>query len=368
MKLELKKNAKIVVKVGSSILTDEAGCLDLKRMEVITAGVCKLKKRGYSVVIVSSGAVACGMQKLGYQQRPKTIADACSCAAVGQSLLMFDYEQLFRKDKYLTAQILLTTDGLHERSRYLNARTTIMQLLSKGSIIPIVNENDAVATDEIRFGDNDRLSAQVAALIDADLLIILSNVDGLYGENKEVIPEIKDITEDVLNLAGGSLGNTSVGGMRTKLEAAKIATNSGIAMVIANGNKENILEEIISNRALHSIFVPKKDRISGKKRWIAFSCIGCGKIIVDDGARDALLKSGRSLLAIGIKETIGNFDFGDLVLICDQEHNEIARGLANYSKNDVDKIKGKKTQDIDAILGINHYEEVIHRNNMVIIK
>ncbi len=367
MDIKFNKGDKIVVKVGSSILNSDANALDMKRLEMIVSGVSKLKNMGYEVVIVSSGAIACGMERLGMTNRPISVFALASTAAVGQSVLMSDYEQLFKKYNFLTAQILLTSDGLENRTRYLNARNTIQHLLQMGNIIPIVNENDAVVTDEIKFGDNDKLSAQVAALIDARLLIILSDVDGLYDGNGNVMERIENIDSCISSLAGDTKKKTTVGGMITKIEAAKIAVNAGIPMVIANGLNKDVLEQVVTGETVCSWFLPKKDKISGKKRWIAFSCKNCGKIIVDDGAKQALQDKGKSLLAIGITAVEGIFSFGDLVIISDIHHNEIARGLVNYSSEEVDKIKQTKTDDIEKILGCKSYDEVVHRDNLVIL-
>jgi len=368
MKINLiKDKAKVVVKVGTSVLASSSNQLDKARLEQVSTQIAQLKKQGIDVVVVSSGAIACGMQLLGYKNRPLAIVESSTAAAVGQSQLMHEYEQSFRRDNFLTAQILLTSDGLRDRTRYLNARNTILNLLEKGGIIPIINENDAVVTDEIKFGDNDVLSAQVAALIDAKLLIILSDVDGLYDAQGNIIQEISEIDSCIQALAGDTKNQRSVGGMKTKLEAAKITTAAGIPTVIANGRKKDVLQKILEQENLGTWFLPKQDKISGKKRWIAFSCKSCGKIFVDDGAKEAVLKKGCSLLASGISGVEGKFSFGDLVQICDGQGVEIARGLTNYSEEEVLKIKGAKTANIELILGYKSYDEVIHRNNLVIL-
>ncbi|MFH1061332.1 MAG: glutamate 5-kinase [Candidatus Omnitrophota bacterium] len=366
--INLEKNSRIVIKVGSSILVDDSGKLDMAKLGSITTIVSGLKKNGYNVVLVSSGAIACGMEKLGYTHRPQTIAESSCAAAIGQSLLMFAYEQLFRKAGLICAQILLTSDCLDKRDRYLNARTTILHLLEKGNVVPIVNENDAVVTDEIRFGDNDKLSAQVAVLIDAQLLVILSDVDGVYDEKGKVIDQIAEIDSCIEKLAGDTSRQTSTGGMITKFEAAKIAANAGILMVIGNGKNIDLVQNIVDAKQVGTWFIPKKDKISGKKKWIAFSCKNCGKIIVDDGAKKALIEKKTSLLAIGIVAIEGKFSFGDLVVIFDQNANEIARGLTNYSSDELAKIKKVKTADIENILGYKSYDEVIDRDNLVVVK
>jgi len=358
----------IVVKLGSSMLTGDNNQLDMGRLEIITRQVVQLKRQKYRVVIVSSGAIACGMQRLGYTERPRNIVESSSAAAIGQALLMHNYEQIFRRDNYATAQILLTYDGLQDRGRYLNARNTMLHLLEKETIIPIVNENDAVVNDEIKFGDNDKLSSLVATLIDANLLIILSDVDGVYDAQGRVIETISEIDSAVMELAGGTSKKTTVGGMVTKIEAAKIATNAGIPMVIANGNDPSGLLRVLAGERAGTWFVPRPDKMPGKKRWIAFSCKHCGKIIVDAGARKALCEKGGSLLAIGVTGLEGEFDFGDLVIICDESRREIARGLTNYSSAELAQVKGVRTPDIEKILGYKSYDEVIHRDNLVVLQ
>ena len=359
-----KKN--IVVKIGSSILVSDENRISEARLKSMTSQISQMKKLGINVVIVSSGAIACGMNVLRYSERPKKLEELQAVAAIGQSQLMHEYEKAFREYQILTAQILLTPDGMNQRNRYLNARNTILNLLEKG-VVPVVNENDTVATDEICFGDNDKLSAVVASLIDADLLIVLSDVDGVYDKNGDVIRSIKSIDDLESVGVSNTTRATSVGGMVTKLEAGKIASHSGIPMIIANGNKSNILLDVFSENGMYTTILPQDNIISGKKRWIAFSCLGCGKIIVDDGARDALLIRKKSLLASGIISVAGNFSAGDLVVVCDSSDKEIARGLTNYSRDEVEKMKGIKTAQIESVLGYKSYDEVIHRNNLAVI-
>ncbi|MCP4649428.1 MAG: glutamate 5-kinase [PVC group bacterium] len=362
---KIKNISTVVVKVGSSILVSKDNKLDKRRMQNISSQICRLKSKGINVVLVSSGAIASGMTLLKYTNRPKTIEELQAAAAIGQSQLMHDYEKLFRKNKILTAQVLLTPDDLHNRQRYLNARNTILTLLEKG-VVPIVNENDTVATDEIRFGDNDKLSSLVATLIDAQLLIILSDVDGVYDKQGKVVEEVREIDSFVTGLAQDTKRQTSVGGMVTKIEAAKIATNAGIVMVVANGLTKDILLKIQDGYKYGTWFMPQTNKVTGKKRWIAFSCRGCGKILVDAGAKEALIKRGKSLLASGIVGVEGKFAPGDLVFISDKNGQEFARGLINYSNEEVAKIKGVKTATIKTVLGYKLYDEVIHRNNLVI--
>ena len=360
------ENKIIIVKIGSSILVSPENRIDEKRLSNIAEQIARLRDQGFLVVIVSSGAVACGMNMLKYLQRPKKLEELQAVAAIGQSQLMHEYEKAFRSYSLITAQILLTPEGLHERSRYLNARNTLINLLEK-RVVPIVNENDTVATDEIRFGDNDKLSALVAALIDADKLIILSDVDGVYDKNGDVIAQVKGVEDLESVVITDTTRATSVGGMVTKLEAGKIASAAGIAMIIANGNKSDVLIDVLNEKGLYTVVLPKDNFISGKKRWIAFGCRGCGKIVIDDGAKEALLIRKKSLLSSGIVAVEGNFVAGDLVLVCDKDGDEIARGLANYSGEEVDKIKGIKTSEIESMLGYKSFDEVINRNNLAVI-
>ena len=357
----------VVVKVGSSFLTSKHNQINKYKLQRIVSQICRLKKSNINVVLVSSGAVVSGMHLSGYSLRPKNIIDLQAIAAIGQSELMHNYSLLFRKEKIITAQILLTPEVLHNRQRYLNARNTILNLLKK-NIIPIVNENDTVATDELKFGDNDQLSALVSVLIDAKLLIILSDVEGVYGLEGKIIKKIDEIDENISGLDKGSGKQTTVGGMTAKFAAAKIAVNAGIAVVIANGSKSDILLKLIESDQAGTWFMPKKNKISGKKRWIAFSCRSRGKIFIDHGAQLAIIQKGKSLLSSGISSIDGNFSQGDLVVICGEQGNQIAKGLVNYSALELEKIKGVKTSKIEHILGYKFYDEVIHRDNLVVLE
>jgi glutamate 5-kinase len=286
---------------------------------------------------------------------------------------MHFYKELFNEHGMRVAQILLTKDDLDGRAKYLNAKNTISTLLDYENIIPIVNENDTVAVDEIKFGDNDTLAAIVAAKMQADLLIILSNVDGLYDcdphktEERQLIEEVTEISDELVKVCGKASAETSVGGMTAKLEAARIATISGIGMVLANGERSNVLRDIFAGACKYTYFQPRREAISGKKRWIAFGSAPHGSIKVDDGARNALLEKGRSLLPSGIIEVAGEFDRGDTVRIVDQNRKEIARGLTNYSSEEVEIIKGLHSSRILEALGHKDYDEVIHRDNLVLL-
>lgn len=349
------KTDRIVVKVGTSVLTYKNYILDKNWIEDFVNEVVELIQRGKSIAIVSSGAIACGMGILGLNKRPKILSELQACAAIGQSRLMNIYEETFSKKKYHVAQILLTGEDMFDRHRYLNAKTTIETILKKKAV-PIINENDTVAVDEIKFGDNDRLSSLVANLIDADLLIMLTDVDGLYGLDRDKISIVKEITPEIEQFAEDTKSEGSLGGMNTKLEAARIATNSGISCVIVNGREQRVLNRVLEGEAIGTLFLPRGSKMKAKKRWLAYSMKAKGVLVVDEGAKQALIKGSKSLLACGIKEVEGKFGHYELVSILDSNRKEFARGLSNYNSEQLQKIKGRK-----------HYEEVVHRDNLVIL-
>lgn len=366
--LEFKR---IVVKIGTKLLTDRYGHLDKVCMKRMAFQICKIKATGKKVVLVSSGAIASGMMLLGLKTRPMSLSKLQACAAVGQSRLIQIYEELFRKFNYLTAQILLTQEDLNDRKRFLNAKNTILTLLEDG-VIPIVNENDTVSTQEIKFGDNDRLSGLVADLIEADLLILLTDVDGLdvyHPETRsyELIPVIERIGPEIYRCVRDSKDAFSVGGMRTKLQAAQMAMRSGIFCVIANGRRKDVLLDIVSGKRNGTLFLPHKERLVAKKRWIAFIAKIKGSIKVDDGAKEALIKENKSLLASGIIERRGVFLPRDIVVVIDEQNREFAKGLVNYSSSEIDRIKGLKTSQIHSTLGYKRSDEVIHKDDLVIL-
>ncbi|HGE72318.1 TPA: glutamate 5-kinase [Candidatus Poribacteria bacterium] len=356
---------RIVVKVGTSSITSLDTKLDLGKIGNLVKDLVQVKSSGKEVVLVTSGAIATGMGKLGWKKRPDTIPGKQAAAAVGQTHLMRIYELVFGEYDQLVAQILLTQGDINDRKRYINASNTISTLL-QANVIPIVNENDTVAVDEIKVGDNDTLSAHLINLIKADLLIILSDVDGFYDNSGKVIDVIPAITPEIKAMAGGEGSAVSTGGMITKLKAAEIVTNAGEIMVIANSQKPNIVSRILNGENEGTIFLPKGDKLPSRKRWIA-STHHKGTIKVDSGAKDALIKHGRSLLPSGIIEVVGDFEFGDTVRCVDEENVEFAKGLTNYSSVEVNLIKGKKTNEIESILGQIYYDEVIHRDNLVLI-
>lgn len=363
---------RVVIKIGSSVLTNEYGELSESVFDEIAGEISKIKSREIEPVIVSSGAIAAGMRKLNLGEKPKEVSMKQAVAACGQSALMWYYEKAFSAFGERVAQILLTHDGLSSRKRFLNARKTLFTLLEMG-VIPIVNENDTVAAEEIMFGDNDNLAALVTSLVGADLLVLLSDIDGLYNKNPrnhgdaELISVIEEIDKRVEKIAGETLGKTTTGGMKTKIEASKTAAAFGVPTIIANGKRSNTLSEIFSGKELGTLFLPAKEKIKARKHWIAFTLKPSGELIIDDGAKRAITSSGKSLLPAGIKEVRGEFEVGELVKCIDERGVEVARGLTCYGSDDIRKIVGAKTSDIEKILGYKYSDEVIHRSDLVVI-
>ncbi|MBI5182987.1 MAG: glutamate 5-kinase [Nitrospinae bacterium] len=369
----LKNIRRIVIKIGSAVLTSPLReGLDTSIIEEIVQQILDLKRSGLEIIIVSSGAIAAGVKVLKFKGIHRSIPQKQAIASVGQSHLIATYERYFGRKEQKVAQILLTHDDLTNRNRYLNARNTLSTLLSY-HIIPIINENDAVAVQEIKVGDNDTLSAMVANLVSADLLIILSDIDGLYDEDPSInksaklIPIIDKITPEIERSAGDTLSHTSVGGMCTKIEAAKMVISSGIPMIIVNGKKKDVIKKVINGEDIGTLFLPAEDRLKRRKHWIAYTLKPTGYIKVDDGAKDALISNGKSLLPSGVLEVGGDFESGDSVRCLDKEDREFARGLINYSLWDMMRIKGRHTSDIEKILGFKYYDEVIHRDDLVLI-
>lgn len=365
----------VVIKIGTTLLTGERG-FDGRIVENLVKEIAAIKReRDLNALIVSSGAIGCGMHSLKLTERPKVLPLKQAAAAIGQARLMHFYQVLFESygDGLQTAQVLLTSSDLDDRHRYLNIRNTIQTLFSLKNVVPIVNENDSVATDELRFGDNDTLSARVASKIDADLLIILSNIDGLYDRNPtkyadaKLIERVDRVDDSIEALAEDTGVATSVGGMKTKLQAARIACASGLTTVIANGHTPSIIRAVLDGTARCTRFGASNEAMSHRKRWIAFGRAARGAIEIDDGARNALVRRGKSLLAAGITELSGTFDLGAAVRIRDKSGKDIACGLVNYSSADLAKIKGCKSGEIRAILGRKDFDEVIHRDNLVLL-
>jgi glutamate 5-kinase len=328
------KAKRVVVKFGSGLLTDERYRLAPAQIERLAAQLAGLRAQGRECVLVSSGAIAAGMGALGLSKRPKQLPELQAAAAVGQGKLMALYDAVFGKLGLGVAQVLLTHEDLKARNRYLSARQTLDTLLERG-VVPIINENDTVAVDEIKFGDNDRLGALTATLIDADLLIILSHVEGLLDREKRLVPVVTEVTREIESLAGGTDRVTSVGGMKSKLEAAKIVTRAGIPMVIASGDRASVLAEVVAGEEVGTVFLPKIGKLASRKRWIAFFQKPAGVLVVDDGARKALCEAGKSLLAKGVVRVEGQFSVGDVVSIHDTSGREFARGLVKNTERHV---------------------------------
>ena len=361
---------RVVIKIGSGVISNTAG-LEKSQIEAIAKDVCGLLDRDLEVIIVSSGAVAAGKGQLGIVGRPQTIPQKQAAAAIGQTRIIRDYKETFQGLNYNVAQVLLTRDDLSNRRRYLNARNTVMTLLEYG-VTPIVNENDTVVVEEIRFGDNDNLSALVTTLVEADLLIILSDVDGFYDRDPtddptaQLIPIIERVTPDIEALGGNSSGDLGTGGMSTKLKAAKRAALSGVGTLIVNGRTPDILKRIFSGEDVGSYFLPAQSKLTAKKHWIAFSKKTRGKLLVDEGGQRAIVKTGKSLLPSGICGVEGGFERGDAVRLCNRDGEEFARGVISYSLAETLQIMGKQCAEIKETLGYKYRDEVVSRDNLVL--
>jgi glutamate 5-kinase len=364
--IELRK---LVVKLGSAVVTGEGYQIDEPVLAGVADTAARLRDQGVQTILVSSGSIAMGRRAcVGFV--PRTIPDRQALAAIGQVGLMHAYKRLFNERGLLAAQVLLTRGDMESRGRYLNARYTMERLLDLGAV-PVVNENDTVTVDELKFGDNDELSALVATKMDADLLVILSVADGLHarlparGEAGDPIPVVEHINGDVLGLVDGSLSISGTGGMSTKLEAMRMVTHAGVHGIIAAGKSVGILDAIVGGRFRGTYFMPSRDRrMPGKTRWIAYGRKPRGRLIVDDGARAALVERKKSLLAAGVRGVEGIFDRGELVEIADPSGHPFARGLVSYSSAEIDRIKGENTAQIKKLLGTVDYKEVVHRDNM----
>ena len=366
---------RIVAKFGTSLLTAGSTRLNIEQMTNLVAQVATLHKQGVQVIIVTSGAIAAGREKLGLTKKAKGVALKQVLASVGQGRLMNVYERLFEQYDITVGQALLTKSVLADRAGYLNARNTLLASLEMG-IIPIINENDVVAVDEIRearFGDNDNLSAMVANLIDADLLLILTDIDGLYtadpnrDPSAELIPLVEKIDEKIDALVSGSMSGLGTGGMITKIEAARLATESGVAVIIANGSEKDVLVRVAGGEAIGTRFLPVKSKLDSRERWLLSGLCTRGKLTVDDGATKALKKNDCSLLAAGINQVEGNFQRGDIVDICDLRGVKLGSGITNYTAAEVRAIKGAHSKNIADLLGYDSGSEVVHRNNLVIL-
>jgi glutamate 5-kinase len=365
----LRPVKRVVVKVGSGVLTTRNG-LNEGIIESLTADICEQRKRGVEVILVSSGAIASGLKKMGLKKRPESLSQQQAAAALGQSSLILAYERAFGRYDQKVAQVLLTRDDLTHRRRYLNARNTLFTLLS-WKIIPIINENDTVVVDEIKFGDNDNLSAMVTNLTEAQLLVNLTNIDGLFDKDPrthkdaQLLPVIRKIDRKVSRFASAIPGFLGSGGMASKIKAAQKVALAGVPTIIANGLKPHMLKQVFAAKEEGTLFVPREVSLCNRKHWIAFTKSPKGEIIIDRGAEKAILKNGKSLLPSGIREVKGTFSMGNSVLLISENGNEVAVGMVNYHSGDIRKIMGANTSAIESILGFKHDDEVIHRDNLV---
>lgn len=368
---QLAAARRVVVKVGTGLVTARGVGADPERIEALAAEIAAIHN-GRDVVLVSSGAIATGMARLALTERPRSIPEKQAAAAVGQSALMWHYEIAFKRHGIPVAQVLLTAQDIGNRARYVNARNTLNTLL-RFSVLPVVNENDTVAVEEIKVGDNDNLSALVAALIDADLLVLLTDVAGLYTADPSrhasarKLDTVEAVTEDIARLVWNRAGPASVGGMATKLQAAQKAAASGLPMIIASGREPGVLRRILAGEPVGTYFAPGAKPLTGRKRWIAFAVTPTGRVVVDAGAIRALTEHGRSLLPSGIVEVEGEFDSGEVVAVVGPDGRQFARGVVNFDAGELRKILGARTAEIERRLGYKSFDEAIHRDNLVIL-
>ena len=361
----------VVVKVGTNVLTHEDGRLDPQRLQALADQLQRLRAVGRKVALVSSGAIGAGMGRLALPRRPADLRQLQACAAVGQTFLMRAYEDCLAKHGIPTAQILLTAGDFDSRGRYLNARNTILTLFEYGCL-PIINENDTVSVAEIRFGDNDHLAALVTNLLQAPLLVLLTVVDGLYSSDPhtdpsaELLTTVPAIDASIMEKASGSRSALGTGGMRSKLRAARLATVAGESVLIANGSVPGILDAIFRAEPVGTLFLPHDRTLPAWKRWLGYTARPRGRLIVDAGARQAVQHQGRSLLPIGVVQVGGTFGKGDVVTLLDDAGVEFARGLSNYSSGDIERLRGLRSEQVREALGASAYEEVIHRDNLVV--
>lgn len=380
LRTKIIQSNRIVIKFGTNILTNEEGDVSLPRVYSFIEDVSKLKKSGKEVILVTSGAVGLGKKKLNIEST-EAVAMKQACAAIGQSKLMSIYEGAFDQYNIVVAQILLTEDDFSQRKKYLSLRTTLNKLLEL-NVIPIINQNDTVSTIELDelyedmqvcFSDNDKLSALVASELDADLLVILSDINGLYDSNPKnnpdakIIPVVEQVTQEILKY-GEDASAGGRGGMKTKLEAARLVTRSGGVVLIANGKTPSIIQEIFTGTEIGTIFLPNNEMLSGKKRWIGYATNVLGKLIVNYGAKKAILEKETSLLPIGLVNVVNEFKKGEVVSIFDENEREIARGIVNYCSQDCKKLIGAHSNDILKILGFKNYDAIVTRDNITILE
>jgi glutamate 5-kinase len=363
----------IVVKVGTNVLATENGRLDRGRMQAVVDQLQRIRAAGKHVVLVSSGAIGAGIGRLGLGSRPTDLRQLQACASVGQNALMQMYQECLEPFGAQAAQILLTAGDFDNRARYLNVRNTIHALF-EWNCLPIINENDTVSVAEIKFGDNDHLAAMVTNLLQAPLLILLTVVDGLFSAdpkadpNAQLLSTVPYISAEVAGMAGASQSTLGTGGMRSKLRAARLATAAGESVIIANGLRVNVLDQILAGELTGTLFLPHGTTVPAWKRWLGFTARPKGKLLLDSGAQNAVVKLGKSLLPVGVVAVTGSFSKGDVVALCDMTGTEFARGLTNYSVADAVKICGLNTDRIGEVLGTVPYVELVHRDNLVVVE
>ncbi len=367
----LARCRRMVVKVGSGVVAHPHGGLREEVISQLAMDLADLQSQGKEVILVSSGAVAAGMGVLGFKEKPTSIPVKQACAAVGQAHLIWTYERYFEKWGQRVAQILLTRDDLEHRRRYLNARNALFSILKMG-VIPIINENDTVMVEEIKFGDNDNLSALVAMMGEADLLVILSTVKGLYTcdptrDEAHLLLEVQSINGELERCQMAGISPMGTGGMASKVGAVKKVVASGVPAIIARGDEPKVLWRILEGEEVGTFFLPREERLVGRKRWIGYTLQPVGSLVIDDGAVRALVEDGRSLLPRGVLEVKGTFDMGDPVSCVTRQDREVARGLVNYSSHEIEQIKGLHSSKIEEVLGYHHSPEVIHRDNLVVL-
>jgi glutamate 5-kinase len=361
----------IVVKVGTNVLTGAAGTLDPARLQSLADQLQRLRATGRKVALVSSGAIGAGVGRLALPKRPIDLRQLQACAAIGQTFLMRAYQECFDRHNIHTAQILLTAGDFDSRARYLNVRNTILTLFEWG-VLPIINENDTVSVAEIKFGDNDHLAAMVTNLLQAPLLILLTVVDGLFSGDPSVdskaekITTVSSIDISVTEMAGFTRSTLGTGGMRSKLRAARLATAAGESVIIANGSSPGILDAVFAYEPVGTLFLPHGAALPAWKRWLGFTAQPKGKVLVNEGAKNAVSEQGKSLLPVGVMAVHGTFNKGDVLSLCDEAGCEFARGLTNYSSEDACQILGLRTEKIGEVLGSLPYEEMVHRDNLVV--
>lgn len=360
----IAKARRIVVKVGTHTICGADGGLNRRAVLDLAGQVSSAMRRGVSVTLVASGAIGAGRSELGLRARPTTLPKLQAAAAVGQGQLMREFHDVFGRAGVRVAQVLLTRDDFEDRTRYLNIRNTLRALEEFGAL-PIINENDTVAVDEIRYGDNDMIAALVTNMLQADLLVFLTTVEGLIRDG-QVLDVVHEVNDEVLALAGEGRSRLGSGGMGCKLTAAGVVMRAGEAVVIASSQQKNVLERLLAGEKIGTVFVPARRKMSSRRRWIAQASRPAGKVLVDDGAAAALREKGKSLLPSGVRAVFGEFQKGATVSVIDSSGRQIARGLTNYSSGQLDRIKGLKTSQIAEALGDKPYDEVVHRNNMTL--